>query len=151
VFRFAIPAVATLAVVGLAVYVGYFLIGMQAATLSGLERAEARAAAQTLAQTALTVVSVLCGLLLIVFVEPPTESWTGGDVLSGDKRPAILAATLLLAFVAILAVPPLRELFELVALGFTDYALLGLVTLGWAVVVRWVWRARVLDRLLTRA
>lgn len=151
VFRFAIPAAATLAVVGFAVYTGYFLVGMQAAANAGLDRLAAREAAQVLARSALTVISVLCGLLLIVFVEPPTPAWTGGDVLSGDKRPAILAALLLVVLVVILAVPTLRESFELAPLSFGDYTLLGVVTAAWAVIVRWVWRAHQLDRLFARS
>jgi cation-transporting P-type ATPase E len=150
VFRFALPAACTLALVGFAVYVGYFIVGMHAIPESGPERLPAALAAQAVAQTALTVVSVLCGLLLLVFVEPPTPAWTGGDVLSGDRRPAILAALLLAAFVAMLAVAPLRDAFELSPLAPTDYALLGLVTAAWGLLVRWVWRARLLDRLLSR-
>ena len=46
-----------------------------------------------------------------------STAWTGGDVLSGDRRPTILAALLLLAFAVILAVPPLRESSELAPPG----------------------------------
>ena len=97
------------------VYIGYFVTSGPA-----------------VAQTALTVVSVLCGLLLIVFVEPPTPWWTGGDVLSVDRRPALLALLLLGVFVVILALEPLREFFELVSLGAADFVVLGLVAGGWA-------------------
>lgn len=150
-FRFALPAACTLALVGFAVYVGYFVVGMHAIPTNGPDRLPAALAAQAAAQTALTVVSVLCGLLLVVFVEPPTLAWTGGDVLSGDRRPATLAALLLAAFAAILAIPPLRDSFELSPLAPADYVLLGLVAAGWAVLVRWTWRARLLDRLLSRS
>ena len=131
VFRFALPAACALTLVGFVVYVGYFIVGMHAIPASGPERLPAAEAAQAVAQTALTIVSVLCGLLLLVFVEPPTPAWTGGDVLSGDRRPTILAALLLLVFAVILAVPPLRESFELAALAPTDYAALGLATSAW--------------------
>ena len=87
---------------------------------SGPERLPAALAAQAVAQTALTVVSVLCGLLLVVFVEPPTPAWTGGEVLSSDRRPAILAAVLLAAFVAILTIPPMRDSLELSPLAPAD-------------------------------
>ena len=72
-------------------------------------------------------------------------------MLSGDRRPTILAVLLLLAFAAILAVPPLRETFELAALAPTDYAVLGLATAAWALSVRWAWRAHLLERLLSRS
>ena len=123
---------------------------MHAIPEGGPERVVAALAVQSVAQTALTIVSVLCGLLLLVFVEPPTAAWTGGDVLSGDRRPTILAVLLLVAFAAILAVPPLRESFELAALAPTARAVLGLATAAWALLVRRVWRAHLLDRLLSR-
>ena len=131
-FRFALPAALSLAVAGFGVYIGYFVTSGPA-----------------VAQTALTIVSVLCGLLLTVFVEPPTPWWTGGDVLSRDRRPALLALLLLAVFVVILALGPLREFFELVSLGPADFVVLGLVAGGWALSVRWAWRARQLDRLVS--
>ena len=133
VFRFAVPAALTLAVAGLGVYVGYFVV-----------------LGPAMAQTALTVVSVLCSLLLVVFVEPPTVWWTGGDVLTSDRRPVVLAALLILAFAVIVAVPPLREFFELAPLAFGDVAIVTGVTCAWALVVRWVWRIRLVDRLISR-
>ena len=45
----------------------------------------------TNAQSALSAFLVFAGLLLVIFVEPPTPWWTGGDVLSGDWRPTWLA------------------------------------------------------------
>ena len=149
VFRFALPAACALTLVGFVVYVGYFIVGMHAIPEGGPERVVAALAVQSVTQTALTIVSVVCGLLLLVFVEPPTVAWTGGDVLSGDRRPTL--AVLLVAFAAILAVPPPRESFELAALAPTDYAVLGLATGVWALLVRRVWRAHLLDRLLSRS
>jgi hypothetical protein len=103
VFRFAVPAALTLAVAGFGIYVGYYLTLGQAA-----------------AQTAVTAVSVLCGLVLIV------------------------------VFVAIVTVPPLLDFFELAPLGAAYFAVLVGVTCAWTLTVRWVWRARLLDRLITR-
>jgi cation-transporting ATPase E len=101
-----------------------------------------------LAQTALTTTTVLCGLTLVPFVEPPTRFWEGGDRLSGDWRPSLLALALLGLFAIILAVPPLRNFFELNLLAGEDYVKIVLLVLVWAVLVRWVWRKQLLERLL---
>jgi cation-transporting ATPase E len=127
VLHFAVPAALAVAVAGFGTYVGYFVV-----------------LGQTAAQTALTVVSIWCGLLLVVLVEPPTPWWTGGDVLAGDRRPALLFAI----FATTLVVTPLREFFDLTALGLSDCLLLAAVTGVWLVVVHHAWRARVLERLL---
>jgi cation-transporting ATPase E len=133
VFHFAIPAAVLLSITGFGVYVAYYL-----------------AYGTTVAQTALTVVSVLCGLVLVVFVEPPTAWWTGGDVLSGDRRPAILAAGLMILFMAVITVVPLREFFDLVPLGIGDIGVLVGVTCVWTLGLRCAWRTHVLDRLVAR-
>ncbi len=104
--------------------------------------------ALAVAQTALTTFCVLCGLLLLPFVEPPTAAWTGGDVVSGDWRPTLLAVALLAAFGVTVSVPALRDVFELAPLSAAAYGLIGLVVVVWALVQRLTWRARLLDRFL---
>lgn len=46
-----------------------------------------------LARTALTITSLLRGLTLIPFLEPSTESWAGGDEISGDWRQNVIVRT----------------------------------------------------------
>lgn len=101
-----------------------------------------------MARTALTTVTILCGLLLIPLVEPPTAWWVAGDVLSGDWRPTLLALGMLGLFGVIMALPPLRGFFELTLLRGWDYLLLAGLAVGWALVLRTVWRTRLLERLL---
>ncbi|PSB21993.1 hypothetical protein C7B65_00830 [Phormidesmis priestleyi ULC007] len=48
----------------------------------------------------------------------------------------------------ILAVPFLRNFFELYPLDLIHYLGIGLVALIWALVVRFTWRNRLLDRFL---
>lgn len=101
-----------------------------------------------IARSALTTFTVLSGVLLIIFVEPPTPFFTGGDELSGDKRPTLLAAGMVAAFVLILLIPPLRDFFELVVLPIPFYGIIIAGVLLWMLIVRIVWRRRLFDRFL---
>jgi len=132
--HFVLPAALTVAVAGVVVYVFAVL------TASGN--------AQLRAQTALTIVSVACGLLLLPFVQPPTRWWTGGSELSGDWRPTYLAVALFLAFLALLAIPALRSFFGLIPLGLPTYLSIAMIVGVWTVLVRLTWRARLLERFL---
>ncbi len=140
VARFVLPAGFSLGLAGLLVYTGFYTGQMGA----GAAPAEAVLAAQT----ALTTLLIAGGLLLVVFVEPPTAFWAGGDAVSGDRRPAWLALLLLAAYGLLLAVPELRALLELAPLSPVDILLLAAVLAVWALALRSVWRARLLERFL---
>lgn len=99
-------------------------------------------------QTVLTVFSVLVGLALVMFVEPPIPWLAGGDRYSGDVRPTVLALGLAVAFGAIMASEPLRRLFELLPLEAQDYAIVGGAVVAWLLVLRYTWRAQLLARFL---
>jgi cation-transporting ATPase E len=133
--HFVMPAAFSVSVLTLAVYLWYL------AATGDVE----------LARSALTTAAVLCGLLLIPFVEPPSRWWVGGDDLSGDWRPTALAVGMLGLFAVLLAVPSLRDFFELRLLAPLDYALITLGVMGWALVLRLIWRGRVFERLLETA
>jgi cation-transporting ATPase E len=132
--HFVLPAALTVAVAGVIVYV--------LAVLTAAGNAELRA------QTALTVVSVGCGLLLIPFVQPPTRWWTGGNRLAGDWRSTYMACGLFLSFGALLAIPALRSFFGLTPLDAPLYLSIALIVGVWLLVVRLVWRAKLLERYL---
>lgn len=130
--HFVLPASLTVAFLGLETYLGYMIVTNNTA----------------LSQTVLTSILMLCGLVLIPFVEPPTQAWVGGDEFSGDKRPSILAGIMLAIFILVMAVPPFREFFELQSLGLVDIAIiLGVVT-AWAFGLRYIWRAKILEKLI---
>ncbi len=130
--RFVFPAALTISLVSLAIYLSYL------GTTNDVE----------IARTALTTTMVLCGLVLIPFVEPPTEAWVGGDVLSGDWRPTALALGMLVLYGTIIAIPPLRTFFELIPLHGLDYLLITGVVIAWALLLRIIWRARLFERLI---
>src|SRR5262249_50103927 len=112
---------------------------------------EAQAFQQALpiAQSALTTLTVLCGLLLIPFADPPLGSWGDGTTRGDDWRPSVLALLLLGGYGLILAMPPLRAFFELDPWSAASYALIGGLAVAWALLLRFCWRARLLERFLS--
>jgi len=130
--HFVLPAAFTVSVVALAVYLAYL------AMTDDLQ----------IARTALTTATILCGLVLIPFVEPPTEWWVAGDTLSGDWRPTLLAFGMLGLYAVVVAVPPLRGFFELAVLRWQDYVLLAALVILWALLLRLTWRTHLFERLL---
>ncbi len=105
-------------------------------------------AARPVAQSALASFLVLAGLLLVIFVEPPTKWWTGGDELSGDWRPTITAVLLIIGFFVISAVPMLRDIFALSELTPFEWALICGATIIWLFAVRFFWRHSITARFL---
>jgi cation-transporting ATPase E len=101
-----------------------------------------------LARSALTTASIFCGLLLLPFVEPPTEWWVAGDELSGDPRPSLLAFVMLSLFGLVMSVPMLRDFFELVPLRGWDYLVLAGLACLWVLLQRMIWRGHVFERLV---
>ncbi len=172
VLRFVLPAGLLLALVSIIVYGVYYvalftasagantlnLAALPAEQISALEAArgmtisaiaaQAQADALPLARTVLTTLTTFAGLLLIVFAEPPTLFWTGGDDLAGDWRPTWMALGLAGVFIVISLVPGLRDFFELTPLELRDWVVCIAATAGWALLLRFVWRSRLLDRFL---
>ncbi len=153
--HFILPAATTMALLALAVYVYYYQgavedlpIELQQPTLALTEDASATPSATALARDASTTSLILCGLVIIIFAEPPTKFWTGGDELSGDWRPTYLALGMLAAYVAILSSPTLRDFFDLNLLGFWDYVGILVLVAAWAAALRTIWRLRLFDRFL---
>ena len=58
------------------------------------------------------------------------------------------AVIMLVAFVAIVSIDPLRNFFELIDFTFLDYLIISGVTIVWAAVLRTVWRRRLFERSL---
>ncbi|MFO7271085.1 HAD-IC family P-type ATPase [Sphaerobacter thermophilus] len=129
--HFVFPAALSIAWVAFVVYMFYLSRGAEVIT----------------ARSALTTITILCGLILIPFAQPPNEAFTGGTSLNGDWRPAILAVGLLGVYVGVLAWPVAREFYGLEVLGFLDYVILAHIAIAWAVTLRFAWRLHALDRL----
>jgi cation-transporting ATPase E len=122
--QFVVPAALSIAVVGLVVF-EFFLSSTDDIAL---------------ARTALTFTAIGCGLSVLLFLEPPTPAWVAANPSSGEWRPTILAVALFGLFVAILAIPTLRDFYELELPDAWGFAVIGFVIVGWAVALRAAWR-----------
>ena len=148
-----LPAALLLTLAALVVFLVEVLltyVGLTGTLADANDPAHMQAGLQALAtaQSALTTFSVLCGLLLILFVEPPTKFFAGGSDLSQDWRPSFMVLALLIVYSAILVVPPLRSFFELTLLGGLDYLAMGVLAILWGLLLLLAWRMRLLERFL---
>lgn len=142
--HFTIPATLTMTMMALLIYLLYLVSAiLDLAPGLGLNQVDYQ-----LPRTALVTTLILCELFLIPFLKPPTTAWVGGEPLSGDWRYSKTALFLLIVYMLILAIEPIREFFELAPMGIIDCLFLGLVGLEWCLILRAVWRTRFLDRFL---
>ncbi len=147
--HFILPAAVLQSVFGLAVYLGYLLQAYQGLAGSGAPfflSPEIYQKALPAGQTALAIFSIFCGLLLVVFVEPPYEWWSGGSACNHDRRPALLSLGLLVFFMTFLFIPGARSFFDFSPMQPYDYLIIGGVAVAWGLLLRWFWRARLMDR-----
>jgi cation-transporting ATPase E len=109
---------------------------------------EATEVAILVAQTSLTFFTLLAGLMLVVYVEPPTEFLAGGDDVGGDIRPTYLVVGLFVVFIIAMLINPVRHFFEILPLPPLAYSgILGAVIV-WALALRFAWRGEWLERFL---
>jgi cation-transporting ATPase E len=132
--QFVVPAALSIAAVGLVVY-EFFL-----STSDDIE----------LARTALTFTAIGCGLLVLLFLEPPTPAWVAANPLSGDWRTSVMAAGMFVLFIAFLLIPDVRDFYELTLPDAWGFAVITLVVAAWAVGLRAVWRWDLPRRLRSR-
>ncbi len=169
VWSFVMPASLTMVVFGLIVYVLAFSFvdrSLQFATVApadiiafqrevagiydlnlGSSSEVAFLVANIFAQNAVTIFSLLAGLLLTVFVMPPYRFLAGGRPYSGDKRMMWLAIGLFIVFLIGWNIPLLRFFFSVILLpDMTVLALILVATLAWAAVLLFLWRQRIYER-----
>jgi len=92
------------------------------------------------AQLTLTYTLVIAGLLLVIFVRPPTRVFAGGSPLSRDWRPTWLVMILLFAFILVASIPLAQELLKIGWLQEpSHYLFIMLVVTGWAFTLRLIW------------
>ena len=85
--------------------------------------------------------------MLVIFVQPPTRFWVGGDVLSGDRRIIYMVIVLFLVFIAATYIPLTQGWFRLGPLAkVQDCAVIIVVSVVWTMFIRLIWRAPWLRR-----
>jgi len=139
--RFVVPAAVVSSLLGVAVFIG---IAFLVTTVDGRVPGDALHAAQT----SLTSFLVCVGLLLILFVEPPTKWFAVAEPMTGDLRPAYLTLALAIGYVVVLLVPFARGFFQLDAPDPRDAAIVAVAVVAWLLLVRTVWAHRLVERFL---
>jgi cation-transporting ATPase E len=148
---FSVPAGIAIALVGMLLFTLYCVPIFDLAAENGVTIKEINAAIKdTLprAQTALTYFLTVCGLLLVVFVEPPNRFWAAGGEPSDDRRPTWLALAMLVALFVIAFVPALSEFFDLRPISLLDILAVLAAAAVWVLLVRVAWKRRFLERFL---
>jgi cation-transporting ATPase E len=151
--RFVVPAAMTSTLLSLLLFYGRMVLPVLERTsgrprLPAGELASVVAANLQVAQTMLTAFLVVCGVVLLLFVDPPARWWAVANPLVADRRPALLALGLLTLFTVILLVPLLRNFFSLAALSAGEVGVVALCGLLWLVTVRTIWRLQLMERFL---
>jgi cation-transporting ATPase E len=103
------------------------------------------------AQLCVTYALLGAGWLRLLFVLPPTPAWAGGAEVVGDRRVIWLVLGMVLLFLLILSLPLLSELLYVGWLDSAgDYLVLALAVALWALGLRAIWRARVMEPVVDR-
>lgn len=108
-----------------------------------------QATALPVAQTALTTFSILCGLLLILFVEPPNRFFAAGNEISKDLRPTYLAIGLAVFYLIFLISPSLSLRFDMTYVSYKEFLWILAAVIAWMFTIRWIWRWKIVDRFLS--
>ena len=143
--RFVLPVSFTTCLVALGVYLAVLIPALRRLPIPDNPFREGPL---PLAQTAMTIFLVVCGLLLVLFVESPKRSASNKK---GEKwhnwYPLILILGLFAVFIGIISIGPLRTLFNLQKLDPFTYLLIGAATLIWTVLIWTIQRFNLFERL----
>ncbi len=148
--HFVLPAALATGVIGLIVFGGFYF----AETIGFLNShpvpfgVDVNTIALLVAQSSLTTFSILCGLLLILFVEPLSQFFAAGNEISKDLRPTYLAVGLAIMYLALLIIPSLSKSFDITPLSIKEFLWIIAAVVSWAVIIRYVWRWKIVDRFL---
>ncbi len=119
--RFSVPAAVAVTVVALPVY-GYYV---------------EHGSSLAVARSALITITTFCGTLLIPILAPSRLAEAGrGHFLAGlDWRPTLLAASMLVLFGVLMALPLARWFYEVEPIPAGDAVLLGVIAMVWGLLV----------------
>ena len=100
-----------------------------------------------LAREALVTTSILCGIVLVAYVHPPHRWFAIVEQTTGDWKPAGVAALMTVGYVLILAIPPLRNFYELQILRPEAYLAIAVAVVAWSFLLRFTWQLHLVARL----
>ncbi len=99
-------------------------------------------------RTVLTTAALLGGLWVIILAEHEREAWNDGRKNLYDQRRAWLAIGMLVLFGFVMAIPSLREFFEMTTLSWADLGTIAASMSAWAVGLYLMWRFDILEYVL---
>jgi cation-transporting P-type ATPase E len=99
-----------------------------------------------LAREVLVTTSILCGIVLVAYVHPPHRWFAVVEASTGDWKPAGVAATMILGYVLILAIPITREFYELQILPVPVYLGILAIVFVWMFALRFLWRLNLIAK-----
>lgn len=106
-------------------------------------------AANLYAQAIITLFSLMAGLMLVLFVQPPFRFLAGGRPYNGDKRYLILVISLFVVSMVGWNIDFLRRFFAIaIQPDLQILALVVAITAVWALVLWFVWRQRLYERVI---
>jgi cation-transporting P-type ATPase E len=107
------------------------------------------AAASTIgAQTGLSTFVCLASFVLLLFLAPPSRFFAAWTEPTGDRRPAVLVAVLVIAFTAVLFIPTLYTYFGLTGPAPPVFRAVLPALVLWFGTLSAAYRFRLLDRML---
>lgn len=98
------------------------------------------------ARSALTTFLVYTGIVCILFVRPYFQFLAVINNKTNDVKPTLMALVMALAYVAVMAVEPLRNFFELIVLNPKDYIIIAIAVGIWSVLLWLTYRWHLLNR-----
>ena len=97
-------------------------------------------------QTWVMYALLFAGWFRVLFLQPPTRFWVGGEELRGDKRIWWLMLATVSSYVLVTAVPLFAGWLRIAPMPSAwAYVFALIAAFAWAMVVRTVWRTRALD------
>ncbi|NDJ86559.1 MAG: HAD-IC family P-type ATPase [Chloroflexi bacterium] len=97
-------------------------------------------------RSVLTTAALLGGLWIILLVDK--EDAQGFRLYLEDMRRVVLAIAMLVTFLIVMAIPTVREFFEMTTLSWADLATIAASMTAWAIALDVIWRHRVFQRLM---
>ena len=89
------------------------------------------------AQLGVTYTLTLTGILMVLFIMPPSKFWVGNSPLRGDKRVIGMVLAMFILFGIAMMIPLAQELLKVAPLLEIDhYLFIGGITLVWVVITK---------------